>query len=99
MQYTSDDNITATFRWSRARLYDRYACIILYDILLIDPTVTVKYIESKDTCKWRPKPLATVELQQLASRFLRMSSNHTMEVAEKLYQKGWISYPRTETSK
>src|SRR2546423_785057 len=31
------------------------------------------------------------------SRFLRMDSHTIMRVAEGLYTKGWISYPRTET--
>ena len=31
------------------------------------------------------------------SRFLRMNSQAIMKVAEELYQKGFISYPRTET--
>ena len=28
-----------------------------------------------------------------------MTSSKVMEIAEKLYQKGFISYPRTETEK
>lgn len=51
----------------------------------------------KPTSKWRPLPLTTVELQKCGSRFLRMTSQKVMEVAEKLYQRGFISYPRTET--
>ena len=31
------------------------------------------------------------------SRFLHMTSQQIMSIAEKLYQQGWISYPRTET--
>lgn len=31
------------------------------------------------------------------SRFLRLDSNRIMTLAEKLYNNGWISYPRTET--
>ena len=32
-------------------------------------------------------------------RFLRISSDKMMEIAEKLYNKGFISYPRTETDR
>jgi DNA topoisomerase-3 len=45
----------------------------------------------------QPVPLATVELQKRASRWLHMTSKQAMDVAEALYQKGFISYPRTET--
>ena len=47
----------------------------------------------------RPVPLATVELQKLASQRLRLPSDRTMELAEGLYTRGYLSYPRTETDK
>lgn len=58
---------------------------------------TVAYIESKPKSKWRPFPLETVEMEKKA-RMLRMSAKRLMEVAEKLYIQGFISYPRTETN-
>ena len=39
-----------------------------------------------------------VELEKLASRKLRLSAKTTMNIAEKLYTQGLISYPRTETN-
>lgn len=45
--------------------------------------------------RYRPYPLTTVELQKLATDKLRMSSARIMEIAEHLYTKGYISYPRT----
>jgi DNA topoisomerase-3 len=42
-------------------------------------------------------PLNTIALQKKASTWLNMASDKTMEVAEKLYQQGVLSYPRTET--
>ena len=47
--------------------------------------------------KWAPVPLATVEFQKRVSRWLRISSDAAMTIAEKLYQQGILSYPRTET--
>ncbi|ETN72630.1 hypothetical protein NECAME_18752, partial [Necator americanus] len=38
--------------------------------------------------------LDTVELEKLAVRKLKMSAKRAMDVAEKLYNKGYISYPR-----
>ncbi len=46
----------------------------------------------------RPFPLTTVELQKMATDKLRMSSARIMQIAEHLYTKGFISYPRTETN-
>lgn len=57
----------------------------------------------------KPLPLTTVELQQSGSRLLhmapkkvldvsaRLGSLLSLQIAEKLYQKGILSYPRTET--
>ncbi|PIO68653.1 DNA topoisomerase [Teladorsagia circumcincta] len=41
----------------------------------------------------------TVQLEKLAVRKLKMSAKQAMDIAEKLYNKGYISYPRTETNK
>jgi DNA topoisomerase IA len=38
------------------------------------------------------------ELEKLASRKLRINAKETMQIAEKLYTRGFISYPRTETN-
>lgn len=87
----------AKFTWERVRLFDHVACLTLYQLCVENPTATVIGTEKKDYRKSKPLPLATVEMQKRASRFLRMSSSRTMEVAEGLYQKGFVSYPRTET--
>lgn len=47
----------------------------------------------------KPLPLNTIDLQKLASKRLHFASSLTMEVAERLYNKGYISYPRTETNR
>ncbi|KAK3639230.1 DNA topoisomerase [Elasticomyces elasticus] len=91
------DRIKVNFRWARGHLFDRMAVVILFERCLAARTARVTKVQTKPTSKWKPLPLTTVELQKCGSRFLRMDSAKVMSVAEQLYQKGWISYPRTET--
>ena len=60
--------------------------------------IKIKEIIKKETKKFKPFPLTTIELQKLSSIKLRISSDEVMEIAEKLYTSGYISYPRTETN-
>lgn len=93
------DGIKVNFNWSRHRLFDRMAVVILYERCLLAKTATVTKVQEKATKKWKPLPLTTVELQKMATRFLHMSGQEAMNVAEKLYNRGFISYPRTETDR
>lgn len=56
-------------------------------------------IDTKEKVKPRPIALNTVELMRVASAGLGMGPHHAMQIAEKLYTQGYISYPRTETTK
>jgi len=56
-----------------------------------------KKVSRKPAVKYRPYPMATINLQKIGTAKLRLSSHRIMEIAEKLYTKGYISYPRTET--
>lgn len=91
------DGIDVKFNWRRGHLFDRMAAVIIFERCLFAKTARVIKMAKKPTTKWKPLPLTTVELQKMGSRFLRMTSQDVMKVAEDLYTKGWISYPRTET--
>lgn len=58
----------------------------------------VTKVNERLTSRRRPIPLNTIELQIMASKYLRMPSDKAMSIAEDLYQRGIISYPRTETN-
>lgn len=86
-------------KWQRERLYDRPMTMALYESCLEAEEAEVISLTGRPKNKWRPVPLATVELQKRASRYLRIGSESLMSGAEDLYQQGLISYPRTETEK
>ena len=61
--------------------------------------IKVKEIKTEQNTKTSPVGLNTVTLLKIASSFLKMSPHETMQIAESLYTKGYITYPRTETTK
>ncbi|EPS30431.1 DNA topoisomerase 3 [Penicillium oxalicum] len=85
------------FLWKRVHLFDRAAVIMMLERCLMAKQAKVTKVNQKPKSKWRPLPLTTVDLQMMGSRFLRIDSQTIMKVAEALYTKGFISYPRTET--
>ena len=91
------DEIEVKFSWARNHVFDRMVATILFERCLASRCARITKVQTKPTSKWKPLPLTTVELQKMGSRYLRMDSHRVMSVAETLYQKGWISYPRTET--
>ncbi|PVU86790.1 hypothetical protein BB561_006547 [Smittium simulii] len=97
MEHLANGAEKAVFKWKRQRVYDFETCFALYSNCMNNPTATIKKIESKQKLKYKPFPLSTVEMEKLGIRYLKMNSDKIMKVAEQLYNKGFISYPRTET--
>jgi DNA topoisomerase-3 len=94
------DKAEVKFNWNRNRLFDRDVVTTLQEKAIEGgKKATVVKVMTQQVNRFRPVPLNTVELQKLASKKLKMSSHITMSVADKLYQKGYISYPRTETQR
>lgn len=91
--------IECEFKWQRDRLFDESAVEILLQNCMDESNATVKSVDRKPAKKWRPQPLNTVEAQKLISRKLRISPAASMDTMEKLYNQGYLSYPRTETNK
>lgn len=87
------------FEWSRNRIFDREICEIIFEKIKENPIVKIVKISRKRKTKTKPFPLNTIEMTKLISRKLRMGSHRAMDVAESLYNKGFLSYPRTETNK
>lgn len=91
-----------SFKWERDRLFDFFvASAIFEEVNLSRSRKEIKVervVKGVEKRKPKPIPLNTVALQIAASKYLNLSSMQTMNIAEKLYQKGFISYPRTETT-
>lgn len=58
----------------------------------------IKIGDERPSTKTPPKPFHTSRLLQVASNVLHMSPKTTMETCQKLYQNGYITYMRTESS-
>ncbi len=59
-------------------------------------TFAVSNVERKKTNRYPSPPFTTSTLQQEAARKLRFSAKKTMQVAQKLYEDGLITYMRTD---
>jgi len=59
---------------------------------------TVASVESKPYTRRPAAPFTTSTLQQEAARKLRFSARQTMSVAQGLYENGYITYMRTDSS-
>ncbi|MFF1267225.1 type I DNA topoisomerase [Streptomyces anulatus] len=65
---------------------------------LADSTFAVRSVESKPYRRSPYAPFRTTTLQQEASRKLGFGAKATMQVAQKLYENGFITYMRTDST-
>lgn len=87
------------FEWDRGKLFDQHAACVLMEVCKEAKNAKVLKVVKKAATKRKPYPLNTIALQKTVSRKLHLSGHKIMEIAEKLYNKGLISYPRTETTR
>ncbi|GAU93833.1 hypothetical protein RvY_05707-2 [Ramazzottius varieornatus] len=92
------DGSLVPLEWKRKRTFDSREAQSIVQRVLQAHNLCVSDVRAEERRKGRPSALNTVQMLRLASSQLRMSPNHTMELAERLYMEGFISYPRTETT-
>lgn len=62
----------------------------------LGPNLIIKSIESKTEKKYAPLLYNLAELQNDCSKRFKLSPDKTLEILEKLYMEGLITYPRTD---
>ncbi|XP_058181028.1 DNA topoisomerase 3-beta isoform X3 [Rhododendron vialii] len=84
--------------WERNKLFDSNVAEMFQKLIMEDGVVEVTGISEKQESKTRPSGLNTVNLLKVASSALGIGPQLAMQLAERLYTQGFISYPRTEST-
>jgi len=91
-------NAKLPIEWERGRCFDRDVAVMFLNLVKSESTAKIVSITKKEKQKEKPIALNTVELMRAASSGLGMGPSHAMQIAERLYTQGYISYPRTEST-
>ncbi|WP_439938029.1 type I DNA topoisomerase [Nocardia sp. N13] len=94
----SDFDNTGVLKGKGERVHLSRADAETLAIGLSDTTYDVRSVESKPYRRSPYAPFRTTTLQQEASRKLGMSASVTMSVAQRLYENGFITYMRTDST-
>ncbi|CAH0561430.1 unnamed protein product [Brassicogethes aeneus] len=96
---TTKDGQEVSLEWQRGRSFDREVALMFLQMIKDQRNAKVTNVSKKEKSKPRPAALNTVELMRVASSGLGMGPHQAMQIAERLYIQGYISYPRTETTR
>ncbi|KAG0480933.1 hypothetical protein HPP92_011791 [Vanilla planifolia] len=92
------DGYELRLEWDRNKVFD-YDVAGMFQKLVLDANILeVIGVSTKEESKSRPCGLNTVNLLKVASSALGLGPHVAMQLAERLYTQGFISYPRTEST-
>ncbi|CAG2163578.1 unnamed protein product [Oppiella nova] len=95
---TNECSPTMTLEWDRGREFNQNTAKSYLNSVKSQKRAKIVSISTKEKTKPRPNALNTVELLKICSSGLGIGPHTTMQIAERLYTQGYISYPRTETN-
>mmetsp|Transcript_162017 Transcript_162017/g.519455 ORF Transcript_162017/g.519455 Transcript_162017/m.519455 type:complete len:912 (+) Transcript_162017:19-2754(+) len=87
------------FEWSEGRTFDQQQAFSVEQLCRAAGQASVLGVTSEQKTVRRPAGLNTVQMLKAASSGMGMSPVACMKAAEVLYTCGYISYPRTESSR
>lgn len=97
-EVTDDTGAIKKFKAELPERYDREEDALTFLEACKNAVFTVGLVETKPARKKPAPPFTTSTLQQEASRRLGFSVNRTMRTAQRLYEEGWITYMRTDST-
>jgi DNA topoisomerase III len=85
-------------KWGRGKIFERNIVTILHSRIFSITQAEVIEVEKSQVHKSKPQGLNTVKMLKVASKTYGMSAHETMKIAEHLYLRGFVTYPRTEST-
>jgi len=99
--YASFSNEKGTYTGKYKKRFDSKEVIdkLKQNHQLTDNTVgTVEHVSKEKKKKFAPKLFSLSDLQSLANKTYNLSANQTLKIVQSLYEKKYVSYPRTDTT-
>jgi len=85
-------------KWLRGKIFDRQIAKVIYERISTESEAVCEEIKTEKNTKAKPHGLNTVKMLKVASKTFGLSAHDAMKIAERLYLRGFTTYPRTEST-